>query len=195
VIHLKKLFISLTLLLLLVAGCGNGFEAQTDWEVEPFSVTTHRDQPLALEDLEGTIWLSTFIFTNCNTICPPMTYNLSDIQESLEQEGVDNYKIVAFSVDPDVDTPAVLTDYLGMYELADESKWELLTGYDQSFISQLARNSFKAVVQNDPNSDQVIHGSSFYLVDQEGIVVKNYSGVSEVPVDEIVQDMKALSEQ
>lgn len=178
--------------MLLLAGCG-GFEAQTDWEVDSFSVTNHRGEDVSLEDLKGTIWLSTFIFTNCNTICPPMTYNLTDIQEELEAAGVEEYKIVAFSVDPAVDTPEVLTSYLEMYDVADESKWELLTGYDQTFISQLARNSFKAIVQNDPNSDQVIHGSSFYLVDQEGIVVKNYSGVSEVPVEEIVEDMDALS--
>lgn len=192
---MKKLLLTLLAVVTVLAGCGGGFERQTDWEVESFSATTHRGETLALEDLQGKVWLSAFIFTNCATICPPMTANLTDIQEALEEQGVENYKIVAFSVDPEVDSPEVLTEYLSMYELADESKWELLTGYDQAFISQLAKNSFKALVQNDANSDQVIHGSSFYLVDQEGIVVKSYSGVSDVPVDEIAEDMKALSEE
>lgn len=192
---MKRWMLMLAASLLVLTGCGSGFEAQTNWEVEEFEFTTHRNETLALDDLQGEIWLATFIFTNCNTVCPPMTANMTDIQDALEAEGIENYKIVAFSVDPDVDTPDVLTDYLEMYELADESKWELLTGYDQTFISQFARNSFKTAVQNDPNSDQVIHGTSFYLVDQEGIVVKNYSGVSNVPVEEITQDMKALSEQ
>lgn len=192
---MKKLVLLAALAALVLSACGNQFEAQTDWEVDDFTVTTHRNEELSLADLEGTVWLSTFIFTNCTTVCPPMTFNLTDIQQELEAQGVENYKIVAFSVDPEVDTPEVLTEYLSMYELADESKWELVTGYDQSFIQQLARNSFKSVVQNDPNSDQVIHGSSFYLVDQEGTVVKNYSGVSSVPVEEIALDMKLLSEQ
>lgn len=192
---MKRWMLLLVTIVTLLAGCGSDFEAQTNWEVEDFSLTTHRDETLALSDLEGTVWLSTFVFTNCTTVCPPMTYNLTEIQAELEKQEVTDYKIVAFSVDPDVDTPEVLTDYLSMYELADESKWELLTGYDQKYISQLARNSFKAVVQDDPNTDQVIHGTSFYLVDQEGIIVKNYSGVSDVPVEEIVQDIKALSQQ
>lgn len=192
---MKKLVLLAALAALVLSACGNKFEAQTDWEVDDFTVTTHRNEQLTKDDLKGTVWLSAFIFTSCTTICPPMTFNLTDIQQELEAQGVENYKIVAFSVDPEVDTPEVLTEYLNMYELADESKWELVTGYDQSFIQQLARNSFKSVVQNDPNSNQVIHGSSFYLVDQEGTVVKNYSGVSSVPVEEIALDMKLLSEQ
>lgn len=192
---MKRWLVMLAASLLILTGCGSDFEAQTNWEVEDFSFTTHRNETLARDDLKGEIWLATFIFTNCNTVCPPMTANMTDIQKSLEAEGLEDYKIVAFSVDPSVDSPEVLTEYLSKYELADESKWELLTGYDQTYISQFARNSFKTAVQNDPNSDQVIHGTSFYLVDQEGIVVKSYSGVSNVPVEEITQDMKALSKE
>jgi len=53
--------------------------------------------------------------------------------------------------------------------------------------------SFNSVVKNDPNSDQVIHMGSYYLVNADGIVVKDYSGTTDVPVETIVADMKALT--
>lgn len=180
---------------IILAGCNtSGFKAETDWEVDPFEHDSHQGEEVSLESLKGTVWLSTFIFTNCDTVCPPMTFNLTEVQDELVAQGVEDYNIVAFSVDPEVDSPEVLADYLAQYNVPDESKWHLLTGYDQGYLSQFARNSFKAVVQDDPNSNQVIHGTSFYLVDQNGVVVKTYSGISDVPIDVIASDMKALIE-
>jgi len=178
---------------IILAGCNsNNFKAETDWEVEPFEHDSHQGEEISLDSLEGNVWLSTFIFTSCDTVCPPMTFNLTEVQDELVAQGVEDYNIVAFSVDPEVDSPEVLADYLAQYNVPDESKWHLLTGYDQGYLSQFARNSFKAVVQDDPNSNQVIHGTSFYLVDQNGVVVKTYSGISDVPIDVIASDMKAL---
>lgn len=190
---MKKLLVILTISILVLAGCGGSdFKAQTNWEIEDFAFDNQRGEEVSLDDLKGTVWLATFIFTNCTTVCPPMTFNLTEIQGMLEEKGIEDYKIVAFSVDPDVDSPEVLKEYLELYEVPDESKWELLTGYSQEYISQFAEKSFKALVRNNPNDDQVIHGSSFYLVDQNGVAVKNYGGVKEVPKEEIVIDIETL---
>ena len=112
----------------------------------------------------------------------------------LSEKGIEDYKIVAFSVDPEVDTPDKLQEYLGNYDVIDESKWELLTGYSQEHIASFAADSFKTLVKDDPNNNQVIHGTSFYLVDQNGVVVKNYSGNTDVPKEEIVIDVETLIE-
>lgn len=193
---MKKIFAILAIALLVLAGCGSSgnFKAQTNWEIEDFAYDNQRGEEVSLESLKGQVWLATFIFTNCVTVCPPMTYNMSDIQSMLKDKGVEDYKIVAFSVDPEVDTPEKLQEYIENYNVVDESKWELLTGYTQEHISQFARNSFKALVKNDPNSDQVIHGVSFFLVDQNGVVVKSYNGNTDVPKEEIVMDVETLIE-
>lgn len=146
----------------------------------------------SLDDLKGKPWLAMFIFTNCTTICPPMTFNMTEVQQALQDEGLEDYQIVAFSVDPEVDKPEVLTNYLNTYNVVDDSKWQLLTGYQQKFIEQFARKSFNSLVKNDPNSDQVIHMSNYYLVNADGTVVKDYDGATNVPVETIVGDMKAL---
>lgn len=79
--------------------------------------------------------------------------------------------------------------------MPDESKWHLLTGYTQPEIAEFAKDNFKSFVRNDPESNQVIHGTSFYLVDQEGVVVNNYDGFENVPVEDIKDDLQNLIEE
>lgn len=194
---MKKKSVMLVLILTLssiLAACGSyKFEPEMNIEVQDFSVTNQNNEKVSLNDLKGKPWLAMFIFTNCNTICPPMTYNMTEVQKALKDKGLENYQIVAFSVDPEVDKPEVLTNYLKTYSVPDASKWQLLTGYEQKYIEQFARKSFNSLVKNDPNSDQVVHMSSYYLVDADGMVVKDYDGTTDVPVETIVADMKALT--
>ena len=192
----KKMLLFIALSAIILTGCNSSkFKAETDWEVESFSHESQRGEEVSLESLNGTVWLATFIFTNCETVCPPMTMNMTQVQDELIKAEVEDYKIVAFSVDPAVDTPEIMAEYLAKFNPADESKWELLTGYDPEYMEQFARDSFKSTVKIDPNSDQVLHGTSYFLVDQDGIVVKSYSGYQDVPKEEIAADMKALIEQ
>ena len=187
-----KRFIMMTLTLLLLAGCSNyKVKGDMDIEVQDFAHENQHGEEVSLADLKGSPWLATFVFTNCNTVCPPMTYNLTEVQKALQQAGVEDYNIVAFSIDPDNDTPQAITEYLAGYDIVDASKWQYLTGYNQQYIEQYARNSFRAHVKDDPNSDQVIHTTYFYLVTPDGHVIKSYDGI-DVPVEVIVEDLKTL---
>src|SRR5690606_24273008 len=160
--------------------------------VTDFNYINQSNEKVSLDSLKGTPWLAMFTFTQCTTVCPAMTFNMTEIQESLMENNVEDYKIVSFSVDPEVDTPQVLTDYIGHYSVPDLEKWELLTGYEQKEMETFAAESFQALVKNDPNSNQVIHGTAFFLVDQNGTTVKSYDGNMDVPVDNITSDLKAL---
>ncbi len=180
------------LMMLALSACGNSaVEEEFHYKVNDFSYTNQDGKTVKLDDLKGKVWIADFMFTSCTSVCPPMTHNMTEIQKKLKQEGVSDYRIVSFSVDPEVDTPAKMKEYISRYE-ADESKWDLLTGYKQAEISKFAEHSFKSLVADDPNSDQVVHGTSFYLVNKKGYAVKDYSGNTEVPYNEIVKDVKAL---
>jgi protein SCO1/2 len=74
----------------------------------------------------------------------------------------------------------------------DFSNYHFLTGYDQTFIETFARENFKTFVKKPENEDQVIHQTYFYLVDQEGTIMKYYSGANDVPFADIINDIKAL---
>ena len=51
-----------------------------------------------------------------------MMSNMADIDKKLIDEGVEDYKIVSFSIDPAVDTPEIMQEYLDMYDVEDQSK-------------------------------------------------------------------------
>jgi protein SCO1 len=185
---------SVLLICLLLTGCGQGIKNPLNWELEDFTFKNHDGNDLGLEDLIGDVWVADFIFTNCETVCPPMTANMTNLFKKLKEEGIENTKFVSFSVDPDVDTPDKIKEYMSRYEL-DQKNWYYLSGYSQKFIEDFALKNFKTIAKKPENDDQVIHGTSFYLINKEGIVVKDYSGFSDVPYDEIIKDIKLLSKQ
>lgn len=193
---MKKLISAAAMIILtaLVLGACNAgkFEGDFSWDVEPFEYTNQHGETVSLEDLKGQPWLVQFVFTNCTSVCPPMMFNMAEVQDHLAEAGIEDYKIISFSVDPEYDTPEKLQEYLDTFEVADQSKWEMLTGYTQEDIADFSVKSFKLPVIDDPNSDQVTHGTSFFLVNQEGEAVKSYDGYMEVPYDIITEDMEAL---
>lgn len=193
-------FVLLLTLVTVLSACGNSkFKADYSLEMQDFEHINQRGETVSLDSLKGKPWLGMYIFTNCNSVCPPMTFNMTQVQEKLKKKGIEDYNIVAFSVDPEVDTPEVLADYLTRYTVPDESKWNLLTGYSQSYIEQYAVKSTKLLVKDDPNSDQVIHGIQFFLVDKDGILVKQYDGyakdANDVPIDTIVSDLETYIDE
>ena len=67
-----------------------------------------------------------------------------------------------------------------------------LPGYTQPHIEEFAMKTFKTIVKKPEAGDQVIHGTDFYLVDGEGKIMKYYTGLAEIPMDELIKDIKSL---
>lgn len=165
------------------AGLGN---------VGEFSAISQSGEEFNVTDLQGSWWIADFIFTHCETVCLPMTANMAKLQGMLEEEGLDDVKLVSFSVDPDRDTPEVLTAYAEEYG-ADLDRWTFLTGYDFDTIMNYSVETFKNWVAPPPEgSDQVEHGTSFFLVDPEGNIVSHYSGTRSEQMEDIVNDLKKI---
>ena len=185
---------SLPLLLLfslLLAGCGQGIKDPLNLKIEEFSFKDQNGQDIGLEELKGKVWVADFIFTSCETVCPPMTANMTQLYQQLQEEGIEDITFVSFSVDPEVDTPDKIKEFMNKYELSS-ANWHFLTGYSQEVINQFAEESFRTIVVKPKNEDQVIHGTQFFLVDKNGTIVKDYSAVSDVPYDQIIKDIKSL---
>jgi protein SCO1 len=183
-----KSFIMLTFLILILSGCGGTKDKIST--VQDFSFINQDNGKVSLSGLMGKVWIADFIFTNCETVCPPMTANMAKLQEKLNELDSD-VSIVSFSVDPENDDSAALKEFGNKFGV-DFSNWHFLSGYSQEEIQEFAKTSFKALVQDAPQSNQVVHGTSFYLINKEGDVVKSYSGVSNVPYQEIINDIQKL---
>ncbi|MFC3038643.1 SCO family protein [Virgibacillus xinjiangensis] len=187
----KKLGLWMIVLISLLAACGGDIETNMSEDVKDFKFTTQDNEKLSQDDLEGEWWVANFIFTNCTTVCLPMTSNMSLLQSKMEEENIDA-QLVSFTVDPEHDTPSVLKDYAKSYD-ANLDNWSFLTGYDFDTIKELSVTSFRSlIVEAQPGTDQVTHGTKFFLINPEGKVIKQYDGVAKSEMDAIIEDLKAV---
>ena len=117
------------------------------------------------QDYLGKVFVVDFFFTRCPSICPIMTKNLVDIQDTFSQSN--DFAVASFSITPQFDTPEILRDYVEKYGINTES-WNLMTG-DRDGIYALANsgfNIFAAEVADAPGGFE--HSGLFALVDKEG---------------------------
>lgn len=189
---LGKWLLFITLLLLLTACGGYNIETNMARDIEPFEFTTQDNETLTNEDLEGKWWIADLIFTNCTSVCIPMSTNMSLLQDKIKEENLD-VQLVSFSVDPDYDSPEVLSEYAAEYD-ADLDNWTFLTGYDFETIKEISIKSFQSPLLEPPEGDdQFTHGVSFYLVSPEGEVLKKYNGVESSETDVIIGDLRRVA--
>jgi protein SCO1/2 len=165
--------------------------ANANWQVAPFRYTDENGKPFGMSDLKGKVWLTDMIFTNCNTVCPPMTAEMSKLQDKLKKEGL-NTPIVSFSVDPKRDTEKDLKAFGEKFD-ADFSTWHFLTGYSPKEIKQFVRTSFKSPITKYNDSDQFAHSTSFFLVNGDGKVMAKYDGLK-TPFETVIKDIKTLQQ-
>jgi cytochrome oxidase Cu insertion factor (SCO1/SenC/PrrC family) len=107
--------------------------------VPDFVLTDQAGRPVRRADLEGNVWVASFIFTNCPDECPLMTAQMAQLQSDLAH--VPHLRFVSISVDPERDTPAVLSQYAHRFN-ADPARWLFLTG-DKGAIYRLVRDGFR----------------------------------------------------
>jgi protein SCO1/2 len=66
-----------------------------------------------------------FVFTTCTTICPVLSSNFMNFQNTIIAES-GKARLVSISVDPDFDTPKEMKAYLKRYQA--KPGWDFLTG-------------------------------------------------------------------
>jgi protein SCO1 len=189
-------------LVLLLAACGsNEVEPMSYYgnTLEEFEAVNQHNETFTSEDMNGKVWLANLIFTQCVTVCPPMTQNMTELTQELEKADIENAGVVSFSVDPDTDTPEVLSEYMSWYSPSETIEWQLLTGYEFEYLRDYALNNFKSIVKlPQDGSNQVLHGTAIYLIDENGKLVKDYTGVdagdNKFETEQIVKDVKTMTD-
>ncbi|OCA91745.1 SCO family protein [Pseudobacillus wudalianchiensis] len=184
----KNPLLILGIILVILSACS--LNETKPYQMKPFTFTNQNGKPFGSENLKGKVWIANFIFTNCDTVCPPMTANMAALQKRLKAEHLP-VDLVSFSVDPAVDTPEKLKKYLANFT-EDESNWQMLTGYTQEQIEAFGREAFQTLVQKPASSDQVIHNTNFYLVNQNGEIINEYSFTAGTHSDDIMKDVKKV---
>ena len=153
--------------------------------------------------MKGNIYVASFFFTSCPTICPVMTKNMSYLQKELSV--YPNIRFLSHSVDPVNDTPYKLRLYIEMmkqkYISIDTQNWDLVTG-EKSEIYDIAKSYFVNVSEDSIAPGGFLHSEYFVLIDKEGRirsgvdqynnVVGVYDGTNEIHIKNLVNDIKVL---
>ncbi|MEW9677488.1 SCO family protein [Lentibacillus sp. L22] len=182
----------LIFILVLLSACGEKYEGDFSYKVNDFSFTDQDNNKLSKSDLDGKFWVADFVFTNCETVCPPMTANMARLQQQLDDADLNDVQLVSFSVDPDNDKPETLKKYAKERGAINFDNWHLLTGYDFETIKKISIKSFKSPVDQIPDSDQYAHTTRFFLVSPEGNAIKSYDGRKPGDMKKIVEDIKSM---
>lgn len=193
----KKFTFFFILLIIVLSGCSwlyqsgpksDAGDVDENLVVPSFEFLDQNEEPFGTKELEGQLWVANMIFTRCPTVCNLMTPNFTLLQNTLEEEGLD-VRLVSFTVDPEFDNPERLRKY-GENNGADFERWSLVTGYTVEEMEAFALDAFKATVMEIPDSEDIMHSTSFYLIDEKGKVIHRYNGLTP-DVDPIIKDIKA----
>ena len=165
--------------------------------VPAFSLIERSGKTITNQDLEGKIWVADFIFTTCPGPCPVLSANMAHLQSKLD--GDDRVRLVSFTVDPQDDTPMVLSAYADRLG-ADPKRWWFLTGPEKP-LYDLIQNGFYQTVQDnhgkalDPGQFLVTHSTYLVLVDVHGIMRGFYHGLDEDGQAELVNAIHQLEKE
>lgn len=186
-----KIALPLLILVLILTACGDKYEGDFSWGVNDFTFTDQDGDKVSNTDLDGKFWVADFVFTNCETVCPPMTANMARLQDKLKKAGLDDVELISFSIDPERDTKKALKEF-GKAHGASFDNWHFLTGYEFKTIKELSIKSFKSPVEAIEEGEQYMHGTSFFLISPEGNAIKRYKGIQAAEMDKILKDIKAM---
>ncbi len=185
-----------TVLLALLAACalnawGHGSAAKgrlpTVGAAPDFTLTSQSGDRVALTDLRGKVLAVTFIYATCKDTCPILTAKMAVIQRKLGTDFGQRVHFASITVEPEIDTPAVLKAYAVAHS-ADVAGWSFLTGPSAEIQDTVKRYGAFAKRVKPGDVDHLFLTS---LIDRKGMMRVQYLGYRFDP-DEMLRDLRAL---
>ncbi|OAN61461.1 hypothetical protein A8B79_08365 [Balneola sp. EhC07] len=192
---MKSQFLSfICILFIFFTSCNTGPKVIDDLSDKSFNVINQNGESVTFpDDYQGKYVVVGFIYTNCPDICPLVTQNLIKVQK--EFNSPDDIQFLGITFDPKRDTPEVLKNYKGLFNLDDN--FDFLTA-DSTTISELmdsvrvrSQVSFTQVREDDKEVYFMNHSDKIMVLDKKSRVIFEYGG-SMTPVNYIVEDLKTV---
>jgi protein SCO1/2 len=157
-----------------------------------FRLVDQDDRPAGSQELRGHVWVASFIFTRCPTICPVIASTLGRLQH--RARGIEQgFRIVSFTVDPQYDTPERLAAYARKHG-ASPRMWRFLTG-PLAAVQTTVVDGLKIAmgdIEGEQDFASIMHGTHFVLVDQQGRIRGYYDSAAPDVVDRLLADAAML---
>jgi len=160
--------------------------------IPEFQLFNQEGKIVTLKDLRGNIWVAGFIFTRCGGPCPIITARMAELSKILKEKG-SQAKLVSITVDPDYDTPVILSRYAEGFH-ADPERWLFLTGQREKVEALVTGGMYQAVVHNS-QSGPPIHSTQLVLVDSHGQIRAIHDGMNPEIITQVVRDIRGLEQE
>lgn len=160
--------------------------------VQPFAFPDQEGKTITNKDVEGKVYVATFFFTTCTSVCPRLNNNLKPVYAEFQNEP--DFKILSYTCDPSTDSVAKLKWFADSILKIDASRWVLLTG-DKDSLYAMARHSYMI---DDPKNEvekgetDFLHTQLIALVNKKGEVVKIYDGLKPSEIEQMQDEIKKL---
>ena len=122
------------------------------YEIPAFELLSNQNKRVTKESLDSTIYVVSFFFANCPSICPAMNFHLNEIEHRFR--GYPDFKLLSITVDPVRDSAEALRIYQKERNYSMD-KWMFTTGAKEQ-IYDLAKGLFLSAYE-----DQTAEGASF----------------------------------
>ncbi len=149
-----------------------------------FTLTDQTGQPVRLSSLRGEPVAVTFVYTRCPdaTACPMTIAKFAKLNAALSKEKAG--RLLAVTVDPENDTPAVLADFAKRIG-ADPARWKFLTGRPDA-VARVAE-SFGVLYYSDHG--KIVHSQAVAVLDPDGRLSAIYYGADWEP-EQVLRDLE-----
>jgi protein SCO1/2 len=166
--------VALLLLAALIAGCDSSPKAPafqlTDITgaefARDFQLTDHNGKPRTLADFRGKVVAIFFGYTHCPDACPVTMGELALVMKELGTDA-DKLQVLFVTVDPERDTPAVLSQYVPAFHPS------FLGLYGDAAATARTAKEFKVFYQKQPlsgGSYSMDHSAGSFIFDPAGRV-------------------------
>jgi len=146
--------------------------------VPEFELTDASGAVFSTDDLKDRVAIVSFFFTSCSTTCPAIMQAMKQVQTAVaSSSAAARIHLVSVSVDPEYDTPAVMTAYAKKANF-DLTRWHLLTGTRpaiESFVVQGFRTAMGEKAPSNKGLIDIAHSMKLVLVDRNG-QIRHYFG-------------------
>lgn len=158
------------------------------YELNSFSLINQDNIPFGSQNMKNKWYVVNFVFTSCPMSCPKIMQTMAQLQSLIKKDKL-KLHLVTFSVDPEIDTPKVLSKYSLKYQ-ADNTMWNFLTG-ELNIIKSLLMKNFKVAMGEKNISDlmSIAHSNKLVLVDGDG-VIRSYYPAETVGIKRLIADYK-----
>lgn len=152
-----------------------------------FELVSSDGDVVSLHGLRGQVVVLTFGFTRCGDICPMAIHKFTWMQDELGDAFGKDVKFVMITVDPEYDTPQVLSQYADQIG-ANPDRWSFLTGSPSEIETITQKYGVYATATEEGLVEHILLTS---LIDREGDIGTQYLG-ERFEVKEMLSDLRTL---